>query len=308
MEKSFWHLREEDRQVLEQGMDNAVICNALHDVIRRDDIPAPPSGLEGMLWVEEQVARARECHVLTRGGFSRLLAISLLGGNHFWHQEEVQTLLSQGALNPEKLTLLEELASLTPSMVPSLSPEKTDITQNTIYRLCVAGLPLWVIIDNALDASVQGMAEALEVASYSLFRSDEQALAARGPWLLAAWTKPRLVQYILSRPEYGFNALWIVADVEEPEQLIRHLQGLLYIKEEGGVSSRFRFYDPRVFNHWLQNLAAIRLEDFFGPVQMWISPDPNPLMTAQRALQYKLIDGQLNYSELALQQHHKNEQ
>lgn len=169
-------------------------------------------------------------------------------------------------------------------------------------------LPLWVIVDNALDASVQGMADALEVANYSLFRADEQALAVKGPWLLAAWTRPRLVQYILSRPEYGFNALWLVADVEDPEQLIRHLQGLLYIKEEGGASNRFRFYDPRVFNHWLHNLAAIRLDDFFGPVQMWISPDPNPLMTAQRAFQYKLLDGHLNCCELALQRCLNDEQ
>lgn len=305
MEKSFWHLRKEDRQVLEQGVNYAVICNALRDVIKRDDIPAPPFGSDGMHWLEEQVKRAQEYNVFTRGGFARLMAISLSGGNHFWHQEEVENLLIQGELIPEKLTVLEALASLNPVEVSPKPFEKTDLTQNTIYRLCEAGLPLWVIVDNALDTSVQGMAEALEVASYSLFRSDEQALSARGPWLLAAWTKPRLVQYILSRPEYGFNALWLVADVEDPEHLIRHLQGLLYIKEEGGASSRFRFYDPRVFNHWLQNLAAIRLGDFFGPVQMWISPDPNPLMTAQRASQYKLIDGQLNYSELALQQPHK---
>jgi len=140
-----------------------------------------------------------------------------------------------------------------------------------------------------------------------MFRSDEQALAAKGPWLLAAWTKPRLVQYILSRPDYGFNALWLAADVDEPEQLIRHLQGLLYIEEEGDISHRFRFYDPRVFNNWLQHLAAVRLKNFFGPVQMWLSPDPNPLMAAQRASQYKLIDRQLIYTELVLQQYHKNE-
>lgn len=307
MEKSFWHLRDEDRRVLEQGTENAMICNALRDVSKRDDIPALPSGLEGMCWLEEQVKRAREHNLFTRGGFPRMLAISLIGGSHFWLQADVQALLSQGALGPEKLTILEELALLNPCSRNPRAPVKTDVTQNTIYRLCEAGLPLWVIVDNALDASVQGMADALEVASYSLFRADEQALAVKGPWLLAAWTKPRLVQYILSRPEYGFNALWLVADVDEPEQLIRHLQGLLYIKEEGGASSRFRFYDPRVFNHWLQNLASVRLADFFGPVQMWISPDPNPLMTAQRAWQYKWVDGQMNSSEIPLQQRVNNE-
>lgn len=307
MEKSFWHLRDEDRRVLEQGTENAMICNALRDVSKRDDIPALPSGLEGMCWLEEQVKRAREHNLFTRRGFPRMLAISLIGGSHFWLQADVQALLSQGALGPEKLTILEELALLNPCSLNPRAPVKTDVTQNTIYRLCEAGLPLWVIVDNALDASVQGMAYALEVASYSLFRADEQALAVKGPWLLAAWTKPRLVQYILSRPEYGFNALWLVADVDEPEQLIRHLQGLLYIKEEGGASSRFRFYDPRVFNHWLQNLASVRLADFFGPVQMWISPDPNPLMTAQRAWQYKWVDGQMNSSEIPLQQRVNNE-
>ncbi|KUQ62800.1 DUF4123 domain-containing protein [Enterobacter bugandensis] len=307
MEKSFWHLRDEDRRVLEQGTENAMICNALRDVSKRDDIPALPSGLEGMCWLEEQVKRAREHNLFTRGGFPRMLAISLIGGSHFWLQEDVQALLSQGAPGPEKLTILEELALLNPCSLNPRASVKTDVTQNTIYRLCEAGLPLWVIVDNALDASVQGMADALEVASYSLFRADEQALAFKGPWLLAAWTKPRLVQYILSRPEYGFNALWLVADVDEPEQLIRHLQGLLYIKEEGGASSRFRFYDPRVFNHWLQNLASVRLADFFGPVQMWISPDPNLLMTAQRAWQYKWVDGQMNSSKIPLQQRVNNE-
>jgi hypothetical protein len=79
MEKSFWHLRDEDRRVLEQGTENAMICNALQDVGRRDDIPALPSGAVGMCWVEEQVKRAREYNVLTRGGFARLLAISLIG-------------------------------------------------------------------------------------------------------------------------------------------------------------------------------------------------------------------------------------
>lgn len=308
MEKSFWHLRDEDRLVLEQGREKAAIFNALRDVMRRDDIPAPPSGPEGLYWLEEQVKRASALNVLTREDFARLLTISLTGGDPFWRQEEVQTLLSKGEAGSEKWAVLEGLASLNTTPVAAGQPVKIDVTQNTLYRLCEAGLPLWVIVDNALDASVQGMADALEVANYSLFRADEQALAVKGPWLLAAWTRPRLVQYILSRPEYGFNALWLVADVEDPEQLIHHLQGLLYIKEEGGASNRFRFYDPRVFNHWLHNLAAIRLDDFFGPVQMWISPDPNPLMTAQRAFQYKLLDGHLNCCELALQRCLNDEQ
>ncbi len=300
MEKRYWHLREEDRRTLAQGMENAVIFNALREVMRREDIPYPPLGEQGLIWLGEQVQYAREHAALTRGQFTRWLAIALAGGEYFWLQEDVQTLLGQGELSNDKFNLLEELALLNQHRPQPEKHAKVDVTQNRIYRLCEAGLPLWVIVDNALDASIQGMADALEVANYSLFRHDEQSLAGRGPWLLAAWTKPRLIQYLLSRPDYGINALWLVADVEDPEDLIRHLQGLLYIKEEGANASRFRFYDPRVFHHWLNNLAAIRLEDFFGPVQLWISPDPNPLVTGHRAWQYEINEGKLRCSELML--------
>lgn len=299
MEMKFWYLRDDDKAVLTKGMETAVICNALRYVGREEHLPPLPTGQDGFRWVEEQINHARLYGALEQNSFSRWLTIALLGGSDFWLQDDVKNILDHGLLTQEKLGLLEKLAMLNPKPFTRQDEVKREWTESIIYRLCEAGLPLWVIVDNALDASIQGMADALEVAHYSLFRPADQALEGRGPWLVAAWTKPRLVQYILSRPDYGINALWLVADIKDPDELISHLQGLMYVKEDGEMKNRFRFYDPRVFNHWISNLAPVRLADFFGPVQQWISPDPNPLMTEQRVWQYKLNEKGLECHALA---------
>lgn len=298
MEMKFWYLQDDDKAVLTKGMETAVICNAVRYVAGQEHLPSLPSAEEGGRWVEEQVCRARLYGALNQNSFSRWLAIALTGGRDFWLQDDVKNILDHGPLTQEKLGLLEKLAMLNLKPFTRQDEVKREGTESILYRLCEAGLPLWVIVDNALDASIQGMADALEVAHYSLFRPADQALEGRGPWLVAAWTKPRLVQYILSRPTYGINALWLVADVNDPEELISHLQGLLYVKEDGEMKNRFRFYDPRVFNHWITNLAPVRLADFFGPVQQWISPDPNPLMTEQHVWQYRLNEHGLECVEL----------
>jgi len=299
MEMKFWYLRDDDKAVLTKGMETAVICNALRYVAREEHLPPLPTGQDGLRWVEEQINHARRYGALEQNSFSRWLTIALLGGSDFWLQDEVKDILNHTAPTQEKLGLLEKLAALNLKPFTRREAVNKDSTESIVYRLCEAGLPLWVIVDNALDASIQGMADALEVAHYSLFRPADQALEGRGPWLVAAWTKPRLVQYILSRPDYGINALWLVADITDPDELISHLQGLMYVKEDGEMKNRFRFYDPRVFNHWINNLAPVRLADFFGPVQQWISPDPNPLMTEQRVWQYKLNEKGLECHALA---------
>ena len=293
VEKKYWYLNEQDHQVLQAGREQTLIWNALRSVMAIKDMPPIPLGASGEAWLAQTVEQARRYDVMNSYHLPLWLEIAHRGGENFWQLEDVQAVLNAGAINDVRINTLLQMADLEQRPVVETPAQPVDFTQHAVYRWCEAGLPLWARVDGAFDAAPQGFACGLDVAHYSLFNSADRALESHGPWLIAAWMKPRMVQYLLSRPAYAINTLWLVAD-GEVEDIVTHLQGLLYVRQgEGEGGSRFRFHDPRVFATWINSLAPERLDDFFGPVQRWFSPDPNPLWSAQQLQGYSQMDNQL---------------
>ncbi|QIP57010.1 DUF4123 domain-containing protein [Hafnia alvei] len=299
MEKKHWYLNAQDQENLQRGREQTLIWNALRTVMAIQDIPPILLEEEGERWLENIITLAQHYKVMDAYRLPIWIEISHRGGELFWQLDDVQEVLNNEDIDSVRLNTLLQMARLEQRNTVKQTPTVLDVTNSTIYHWCEARLPLWAIIDGALDAAPQGFASGLDVAHYSLFNAADRALESHGPWLIAAWAKPRMVQYLLSRPNYAFNTLWLVAD-GDANDLVTHLQGLLYVKQHDDQNSRFRFHDPRVFSHWLNTLDSLRLADFFGLVQRWISPDPNPLWSDQRLHCYSLIDDALEHQALMM--------
>lgn len=299
MEKKHWYLNAQDQENLQRGREQTLIWNALRTVMSIEDLPPILLGEEGERWLENTITLAQHYKVMDDYRLPIWIEISHRGGELFWQLDDVQEVLNNEDIDSVRLNTLLQMARLEQRNTFKQTPTVLDVTNSTIYHWCEAGLPLWAIIDGALDAAPQGFASGLGVAHHSLFNAADRALESHGPWLIAAWAKPRMVQYLLSRPNYAINTLWLVAD-GDANDLVTHLQGLLYVKQHDDQNSRFRFHDPRVFSHWLNTLDSFRLADFFGPVQRWISPDPNPLWSHQRLHRYSLIDDALEHQTLMM--------
>lgn len=299
MEKKHWYLNAQDQENLQRGREQTLIWNALRTVMSIEDLPPILLGEEGERWLENTITLAQHYKVMDDYRLPIWIEISHRGGELFWQLDDVQEVLNNEDIDSVRLNTLLQMARLEQRNTVKQTSTVLDVTNSTIYHWCEAGLPLWAIIDGALDAAPQGFASGLGVAHHSLFNAADRALESHGPWLIAAWAKPRMVQYLLSRPNYAINTLWLVAD-GDANDLVTHLQGLLYVKQHDDRNSRFRFHDPRVFSHWLNTLDSFRLADFFGPVQRWISPDPNPLWSHQRLHRYGLIDEALEHQTLMM--------
>ena len=103
-------------------------------------------------------------------------------------------------------------------------------------------------------------------------------LSRAGPPDDAAEIAPHLVQLERGNPfvnwviEEGWGNHWgvfAITDADLPA-MRRHFRMFLTIKDSGGESQYFRFYDPRVLRVYLPTCGAIETRSTFGPIAAYL--------------------------------------
>lgn len=171
--------------------------------------------------------------------------------------------------------------------------------QINLQQLADQGIPVWAIVEAAIDIDPVAYAQGKGLDTYSLFTDDDKPLEMFGPWLIPAWKNSEVMEYFIHHEKHGEAICWLIAS-ENAEMLLQHCQMLLYATLPQDEKSRFRFYDPRVLSGYLPALAEQRLLSFFGPVAIYLCADPNPWFKQQRLLAFQIQDLKLQQSHYLL--------
>ena len=69
---------------------------------------------------------------------------------------------------------------------------------------------------------------------------------------------------------WGDNCgIFFISQASE-NRLFEHFKKLLLVKDESGETLYFRYYDPRVFRHYLPSCTSSELKTFFGPIERFL--------------------------------------
>jgi pSer/pThr/pTyr-binding forkhead associated (FHA) protein len=130
--------------------------------------------------------------------------------------------------------------------------------------------PLYAI----LDAGVEGRAPALLAASgeqyQSLYESqDGEELANVAPFLVRLPPQSPLLPFLITEA-WGKSWVTWLSCPQELTALQRHLRRFIMLRTEDGKKFRFRFYDPRILQHFLPPCTPEEAQEFFGPVRSFL--------------------------------------
>jgi hypothetical protein len=123
----------------------------------------------------------------------------------------------------------------------------------------------------------------------------EPDLAETAPYLVRLEQDSAFTNWVLGE---GWGEHWgVFAKSEADLQTMRkHLRKYLVVKDPGGKSLYFRYFDPRVLRIYLPTCNAEELEFIFGPISSFEmeAEDPNTIMA------FRAKDSELEVAETQL--------
>jgi hypothetical protein len=140
-----------------------------------------------------------------------------------------------------------------------------EISLEQVRKLAESGY-LYAVVDAAsVPLTPKKVLEWGEERAVSLYRgSAEEQYWDVAPYLLRV--DPAVLEWIVSiSSKEGWGIL--VAAKVDLEALRKHFRHFLRVKEPGGETWLFRFYDPRVLRPFLSSCSGQELRAFFGPIR-----------------------------------------
>lgn len=149
----------------------------------------------------------------------------------------------------------------------------------------------WLILDAAACPEPLWFAKGTGTQLISLFNSQDVALQDYGAWLINVIDYPDIVRLTLNKDTAGCAALWC-SSLLDAEELAQQLRFRLYATLPDGITTRFRWYDPRVLDSWLASLSLDRRIAFLEPINEILYTPPNPFYSSSYlTCWHPLIDG-----------------
>lgn len=152
------------------------------------------------------------------------------------------------------------------------------------------GAKIYALLDAARDPAIYQNLSKLDSSScISLFPEPlATELPTVAPYLVQ---RGRTTDFLKQLITDGWGKSWgfFLASSATLEDLQKHFQGMLLIKDEAGRSLHFRFYDPRVFSVYLPSCNAAELSSVFGPVDRYCLEGK----TANQLVNYSITNSQL---------------
>jgi hypothetical protein len=137
-------------------------------------------------------------------------------------------------------------------------------------------LPLFALLDQACDPSIQEMLSDLRAEAYPLFDIDSNPqLAPVTPMLVAIEKNKKLLNAVLAKG-WGNNWGFFCASSAAPYEMRTHFKKFLRAQDEDGKEMFFRYYDPRVLRLYLPTCTAQESTAFFGSAQWFLMEDEDP--------------------------------
>jgi len=162
-----------------------------------------------------------------------------------------------------------------------------------IRQSVLGGSFLYAVLDSAQGKSA--VRQAVEFGCYtaSLYAGRLGALLDDvAPHLVALELQSPLLEWWLERAGRNYGIL--LQSKASFDELRKHFRRFLMVKNEAGKKYRFRFYDPRILRAFLPVCTQAELEDFFGPVRCYYTPD----RTGTSVLAFSLERGTLTTRRL----------
>ena len=133
-----------------------------------------------------------------------------------------------------------------------------------------SGESLCAIVDAARDVELAYEAKCLyNKEIWNLFESDvAEALADVAPYLIVFDPNEGYLESWISRLGKSAGILFIAAS--DPYKLYAHIRSIFIVEDEENQPFFFRFYDPRILRAFLPTCTLDQLDEFFGPVRVWI--------------------------------------
>ena len=180
------------------------------------------------------------------------------------------------------------------------TPDKVAVSQVCVQRINQLLWPpgveqgrVFAILDGARDQRIFGAVDAARVDRTCLYSLNMRWPGEELPWKLIG-ASPYLVElekdtdltrFVISNGWHDHWGIYCRANADL-KQLRRHFRELLVVNDHRGRRLMFRYYDPRVLQVYLPSCRPDELRAFFGPVDEFIVPAPNPCT----AIQYR-FDG-----------------
>lgn len=143
-----------------------------------------------------------------------------------------------------------------------------------------------------------------DLVPYSLYLNTEEVdLADVGPFLVDLMGNKKVVNW-LEKEGYGKSWGIYINSNSEFEDIVKHLQGILIVEDDGGHKNYFRYYDPRVMKIFLPTCDANQLKYLFGSViNAYIVEDPE----SNQNIIYTLNQGKLKTEFVKLEEAEEKE-
>lgn len=135
---------------------------------------------------------------------------------------------------------------------------------------------MYIILDAARLSGAIDTAQQLQEKFLCLYKGNStDSLSAVAPYLFVCNFNSELMSWYR---EKGWGNSWGVMTIGnfELEELQTHLRRFLMVRTEEGQELYFRFYDPRVLRIFLPTCDKPQLNEFFGPVEKFVSEDEDP--------------------------------
>lgn len=126
---------------------------------------------------------------------------------------------------------------------------------------------VWAVLDLARDPRIRTLLMASRLEWLSLYTGAPRELDLVAPHIVEMLPGHRLLQQLLDE---GWGRSWgVFVRIDDPTTLRHHLRRLLKVRDEGGRSLLFRYYDPRVLRSYLPTCTPDELSQMFGPLTNW---------------------------------------
>ncbi len=139
-----------------------------------------------------------------------------------------------------------------------------------IWEPLKQGSKIYALLDAARDPTIHQKLSALDTSSCRPLFPEPLAteLLTVAPYLVQRGRTTDFMKQLIAE---GWGNCWgfFVESSVAWEDLQKHLQGMLLVKDEASRSLHFRFYDPRVFRVYLPACNAAELSSVFGPVDRY---------------------------------------
>ncbi len=130
----------------------------------------------------------------------------------------------------------------------------------------------YAVLDGAQNKGLLDWLHGPDAPSFECLFSGELApdMAEIAPYLVQLVPGTKFTEELI---EAGWDANWglLLVSAEELAVVWRHLRSHVLVYGADLEPMYFRFYDPRVFRHFLPSCDAGQLRDFFGCVDFFLS-------------------------------------